>query len=181
MQTHKYTAISVRQPWAWLITQGVKNVENRSWSCAIRGDVAIHASKSNLKNEYAAAAQLIADRSINIELPPIEELQVGGFVAIVTITDCTTASNSPWFTGPYGWTLGNPRPIVFQPYKGQQGFFQWTPEALEFLAPPEAIVDTPPKRSFGSCPKCGCGIRFPGLDYQVCWNCGTVPNHLRIA
>ncbi|MGA1256394.1 MAG: ASCH domain-containing protein, partial [Candidatus Nanopelagicaceae bacterium] len=60
---HKYTAISVRQPWAWLITQGFKNIENRTWVCSIRGDVALHASSTNTKKEYAAAAQLIADRS----------------------------------------------------------------------------------------------------------------------
>ncbi|MGA1281160.1 MAG: ASCH domain-containing protein [Candidatus Nanopelagicaceae bacterium] len=175
---HKYTAISVRQPWAWLITQGFKNIENRTWVCSIRGDVALHASSTNTKKEYAAAAQLIADRSLTIELPSIEDLQVGGFVAIVSITDCSTASDSPWFTGPYGWTLSNPRPIVFQPWKGQQGFFQWHPESVEFLNPPEAI---PPRRSFGTCPKCGGGIRFPGLDYQVCWDCGTIPNHRKIA
>ena len=27
----KWKALSIRQPWAWLIVNGIKDVENRSW------------------------------------------------------------------------------------------------------------------------------------------------------
>jgi hypothetical protein len=30
-------ALSVRQPWAWLIVNGYKDVENRSWTTHYRG------------------------------------------------------------------------------------------------------------------------------------------------
>ena len=42
-------AISVRQPWAWAIVHGGKDIENRDWKASnpglrFRGAVAIHAS-----------------------------------------------------------------------------------------------------------------------------------------
>jgi hypothetical protein len=39
-------ALSIRQPWAWLIVNGFKDLENRSWSTAFRGPVWIHAGKA---------------------------------------------------------------------------------------------------------------------------------------
>ena len=38
-------AISVRQPWAYLILQRGKNVENRTWSTDYRGPLLIHAGR----------------------------------------------------------------------------------------------------------------------------------------
>ena len=39
-------ALSVRQPWAWLIVNGVKDIENRLWRTHHRGPSLIHASLS---------------------------------------------------------------------------------------------------------------------------------------
>lgn len=36
-------AITVRQPWAWAIARGGKDIENRSWGTSYRGLLAIHA------------------------------------------------------------------------------------------------------------------------------------------
>ncbi len=36
-------ALSVRQPFAWAIVHGGKDVENRSWATSYRGPVLIHA------------------------------------------------------------------------------------------------------------------------------------------
>lgn len=38
-------AITVKQPWAWAITYGGKNIENRPWGIHARGPIAIHAGK----------------------------------------------------------------------------------------------------------------------------------------
>jgi hypothetical protein len=35
--------LSIRQPWAWLIVNGHKPVENRDWATSFRGPVLIHA------------------------------------------------------------------------------------------------------------------------------------------
>jgi hypothetical protein len=36
--------LSIRQPWAYLITQGYKNIENRGWPTNYRGQFLVHAS-----------------------------------------------------------------------------------------------------------------------------------------
>jgi hypothetical protein len=36
-------ALSIRQPWAWLIVHGVKDVENRTWRTNFRGRFLVHA------------------------------------------------------------------------------------------------------------------------------------------
>ena len=37
--------LSVRQPWAWAIIHGGKDVENRNWYTSFRGTLAIHAER----------------------------------------------------------------------------------------------------------------------------------------
>jgi hypothetical protein len=130
---NNYSCLSVRQPWAWLIIQGYKNIENRSQRCHIQKTIALHASTTNTRNEYAAALALIADRGLDITLPPIEDLVTGAIVGLVDIVDCVTQSDSPWFTGEYGWVLANPRSGIPVPQRGQQGFF---PVEYEFSPPP---------------------------------------------
>ena len=39
-------ALSIRQPWAWLICSGIKDVENRGWPTAVRGRVYVHAGRT---------------------------------------------------------------------------------------------------------------------------------------
>ena len=134
--------LSVRQPWAWLIINGIKDIENRSFVCHKRGTIALHASGQHTKKEYAAAQSLINDRGLNITLPPIEELVTMAIVGLVDIVDCVTESASPWFTGEYGWVLANPRPGIPQPQKGQQGFF---PVDYQFQEVPRPSIALPPR------------------------------------
>ena len=125
-------ALSVRQPWAWLIAHGYKDVENRSWSTKFRGRVYIHAGKL-LAWSWLASFGVTRFRA---EMPEtFEQLQgfwrfmndtghLGAIVGEVDIVDCVTRSTSFWFEGPYGFVLANPvtyeKPI---PYKGRLGLF----------------------------------------------------------
>ena len=43
MIEQKMPALSIRQPWAWAILHAGKDIENRSWRTAFRGEVLIHA------------------------------------------------------------------------------------------------------------------------------------------
>ena len=43
--------ITIRQPWATLITEGYKKYEFRSWQTHYRGEVLIHAG-SRIEKEY---------------------------------------------------------------------------------------------------------------------------------
>jgi hypothetical protein len=38
-------ALSIQQPWAWLIVNGYKDIENRSWFTKGRGKFLLHAGK----------------------------------------------------------------------------------------------------------------------------------------
>ena len=62
-------ALTVKQPWAWAIIHGGKDVENRSWmpNLGPRGmRIAIHAGKGWDKD----ASFVVADRAIQLEWPP---------------------------------------------------------------------------------------------------------------
>ena len=38
-------ALSIRQPWAWLIVNGYKDIENRDWPTKFRGRMLVHAPR----------------------------------------------------------------------------------------------------------------------------------------
>ena len=41
-------AITIKQPYASLIVEGIKDIENRTWKTNYRGRILIHAGKDNL-------------------------------------------------------------------------------------------------------------------------------------
>lgn len=114
-------AISIRQPWAWLIVNGFKDIENRRWATHFRGRVYVHAAKGMTDDEYLEAF-VIANEN-GVILPQPHELERGGIVGEVEIVDCVKHSDSPWFFGQYGFVLRNGKTLPFQPYKGALGFF----------------------------------------------------------
>jgi ASCH domain len=110
----------VRQPWAWLIVNGFKDIENRSWRTRYEGKLLIQAAAAR-----PAAAALHEARSLarkhGVELP--DEFERGGVIGMVHLERCVTSSPSKWFHGPIGWVLSNARKIPFIPLKGQLGLF----------------------------------------------------------
>lgn len=119
-------ALSIRQPWAWLIVNGLKDIENRSWPTNFRGRIYVHAGKGMTREEYEAAFDTAVAANIGIELPPFDKLERGGIVGAVDIVDCVQESTSLWFFGPFGFALKNAKTMPFMPCKGSLGFF--TPE-----------------------------------------------------
>ena len=118
-------AISIRQPWAWLIIEGHKPVENRSWPTRFRGDIQIHAAKGCTLAEYDEAVAFV--RSFNPTLaagiPPLERLERGGIIGLVKLTDCVRHHSSPYFAGPFGFVMAKPYPLPFKPMRGLLGIF----------------------------------------------------------
>lgn len=108
-------ALSIMQPWAWLIVNGHKDIENRDWPTRFRGPILIHAGK-----------RLDADSEVPPSLNPPTEFERGGIVGIAEIVDCIEQSESPWFCGRYGFVLRNTRPLPFIPMRGQLGIFDIT-------------------------------------------------------
>lgn len=117
-------ALSIRQPWAWLILNAGKDIENRDWPTAIRGRILIHASKGMTKDEYRNGQDTLAEVEPLRLLPPFDALPRGGIVGTVELVDCVERSDSPWFFGQYGFVLRDPQPMPFQPLKGMLGFFR---------------------------------------------------------
>lgn len=126
MKTLPIIALSVRQPWAWLIVHGWKNIENRSRRTNHRGPLLIHASLGMTRDEYTACLFFMegfCDPVKDIKLPPFEELARGGIVGVATVLDCVRAHPSEWFCGEFGYVLADARPLPFHAYKGALGFF----------------------------------------------------------
>lgn len=119
-------ALSIRQPWAWLIVNGHKDVENRTWPTRFRGRVLIHAGATMTRDDYTACVLFIADMRTEWRLPAYDILkaQCGGTVGEAEVTDCVTESESPWFVGEYGFVMRNQKILPFHKCKGALGFFQ---------------------------------------------------------
>lgn len=119
-------ALSVRQPWAWALVNGYKDVENRKWKNSLfRGRVCIHASAGITQSEYSDAAGFMLARGIECPLP--HKLKRGTIIGIVDIKDFVSESESPWFFGPKALTIGDSWTIMNGPgrVKGDLGFFDW--------------------------------------------------------
>jgi hypothetical protein len=108
----------VRQPWAWLIVKGRKDIENRSWRTRFRGPLLIQAAASLPTAEALAEARLR-----RVKLPA--RFETGGIVGMVEVVDCVETSRSKWFDGyGYGWVLSAAQPLPFTPHKGRLGLFE---------------------------------------------------------
>lgn len=123
-------ALSVRQPWAWAIIVGGKDIENRSVFAITKGDmrsgcrIAIHAGKGMTQEEYADGADFM--RALGVTCPPPHELVRGAIIGSVFVADIVKAHTSPWFNGPRGLVLREPQPCAPIAALGKLGYFDWS-------------------------------------------------------
>ncbi len=75
-------AITIKQPFATLIAEGLKEYEFRTWKTSYRGEVLIHAGKGVDKKAMERFKYL------NLEYPS------GCIIAKATITDCVYVDDS---------------------------------------------------------------------------------------
>ena len=145
-------AISIKQPWASLIVEGVKDIENRTWPTKFRGRVLIHASAKsvNLGIYYDAPftrtqwAAMNIDERINSKCKgnSLKFLPKSVIIGSVEIVDCVINHDSIWAEPAYktiedarfgsdakpiyNWVLANPikfpEPI---PAKGKLSFWDY--------------------------------------------------------
>jgi hypothetical protein len=139
-------AISLWQPWAWLIFHG-KPVENRDWPTRYRGPLLIHASKTWDSNGFAWICDTFGAKLSNL-MP--NTFPQGYIVGKVNLIDCVTEYDSPWFFGPYGHVYREAREFKTPiPYRGSQGIFEVPNEIiLDYLAQTPRVAPVPePKDS----------------------------------
>jgi len=118
-------ALSLRQPWAWLVRMGFKDVENRNWKTNYRGKFFVHAAKEMTREEYDACQRICraCPTGFEIELPVAETLVRGAIIAEAQIVDCVMEHHSKWFTGKFGFVLRNVHRVEVRPCRGALGFF----------------------------------------------------------
>ena len=127
-------ALSTKQPYAYMLAAGHQTVDNRSWSTDFRGRFYIHASLASVP---LAEYQRIRRRLDKIIIADGGNPYIGGFaesfymrqflgviVGEATLVDVVTESDSPWFTGPFGFVLEDPV-LYWQQlsWKGQRRWF----------------------------------------------------------
>jgi len=121
-------ALSVRQPWAWAIVAGHKDIENRSTFAVSKAafdarPVAIHAAKGMTRDEYEEAADFMA--TLGVRCPRPDALVRGAIIGAANIVAIVKNHSSPWFFGPRGLVLMDQRPVSPIPAAGALGYFQW--------------------------------------------------------
>lgn len=120
------TALTICQPYADLIANGSKLIENRTWPTSYRGRLAIHAGKSRawLMDDEDPAAFVF-----------------GAIVAVATLADCLELRSASWPSkyqhlkqhehcgGPWCWILEDVRRVATPiPFRGAQGLWQFPGE-----------------------------------------------------
>lgn len=140
-------ALTVKNPWAWAIIHGGKDVENRSRPTKHRGQLYIHAGLAYASE--AEESQVMQEAWINAAHNlPVESgnmgplrmsdlfLDYGMVLGTVDVIDCHADSEcigwaeagsmcSGWaMEGYYHWVLSNPRPLGCAfPEKGKLGIW----------------------------------------------------------
>jgi hypothetical protein len=113
-------ALTIRQPWAALIAQGTKRVENRTWGTAWRGTLLIHAGKS--ADPYPDDVARVNGTDVR-----------SAIVAVATLADIHVCDGacSPWAeAGRHHWVLSDVRPVAEPvPYMGALGL--WRPHLTQ--------------------------------------------------
>ena len=126
--------LCIRQPWAALIIEGDKDIENRTWSTNYRGPLLIHASlgKAFWPDDRIA-------KEFRCKIPPLASKR-GEIIGIVDLVDVAPPPdrNRPargkWHAEDcFGFVLANPRPLPFVPMKGRLNLFDAPPEILRQL------------------------------------------------
>ena len=146
--------ITVKQPWAWLIIEGVKDIENRTWPTKFRGRVLIHAAAKpwtwqSLLKYLTPAMKSVFDKG-GASRTWLDCLTKGKIIGSVEIVDCVINHPSVWaeksqlsenaddgwlyFDHPtYNWVLANPikfpEPI---PAKGKLSFWEFDEKLINF-------------------------------------------------
>lgn len=113
-------ALSIHQPWAHLIVEGVQRCDNRPWKTEYRGEILIHASRNkrricSLDDQVRSELGLAADARLAYSaLIGVVEL-----VACLSLSSLIAGQRPPagleWVRrhqfaeGPWVWVFENPR------------------------------------------------------------------------
>lgn len=130
--TGEMRALTVRQPYAWAIAVGEKDVENRSRATHYRGLLAIHAAKAVYREGIDDPLVLKAIAGKEFAIGEAES-SLGAVVAVALLAGCHHESTerprnscSSWGRpGMYHWDLAGVRPLARPvPCRGKLGLWR---------------------------------------------------------
>lgn len=127
-------ALTICQPYAELIMNGQKRVENRTWPTGYVGPLIIHAGKSRDWLWENPDKPGFDEYDLKIA-----DMPFGAIVGIADLIACVRKDSIPaelsWMKdhehteGPFCWVLANVRRLKPIPYRGAQGLFE-IPETI---------------------------------------------------
>ncbi|MDY0747332.1 ASCH domain-containing protein [Paucibacter sp. R3-3] len=168
--------LSVRQPYAWLISHCIKPVENRTWSTKFRGRVLIHAGVTYSKRDHLDDLESWR----HLGYPEDRESMVGGIVGEAVITDCVKQHPSEYFFGPYGFVLDQAKAFErLIPYGGRLGFFGVPSSVLAGVSHKVAYVKSQGQTRKHHCHWPGCTAQCPPAMWGCTRHWYALPKDLR--
>ena len=113
--------ISIRQPWAWLVCAGAKDIENRGRAPTYRGIVAVHAGANT------QAVRVLRNKDVSGSID-FSQFSLGAIIGTVELVDVVIPPirrlPESWAVGPYCLVFRNPQlfddPI---PHKGRLSIY----------------------------------------------------------
>lgn len=125
-------ALTIHQPWADFIVDGIKSIENRTWKTSYRGLMIVHASRSRWRFKHA---------------PPSSHCQFGAIVGVCRLVHCIHANDAVLLpdvvalierqrsysldaSGPILWVLERSERIDPIPCSGSRGLWIPSPEIM---------------------------------------------------
>ena len=120
-------ALSLTQPWAWLVVHGGKVIENRTWHTRLRGRFLVHAAKRMTRDDWMTAYYLAKDvggLALANSIPGHDALERGGIIGSVELVDELDPTPEPvaaWhMAGQFGFVLRHVEPLPFYRCDGSQ-------------------------------------------------------------
>ncbi len=125
--------ISIKEPFATLIKENIKTIETRSWKTNYRGEIYIHASKTNHKNINPELYNLTKNLKMNN----------GNIIAKANLIDCVYMDKNflkeiknnkteylcgEYKEGRYAWILKDIEQIPPIPAKGKLNIWNYNNE-----------------------------------------------------
>lgn len=116
-------ALSIKQPWAWMIATGLKTIETRTWHVQYRGELLIVSSKGKMPLE----GQKVFDKNFPGKA---SEILYGQALAIATLDVCRPMTKADeigacCFKYPHAWSwvLKDVRPVKPFDVLGKLGIY----------------------------------------------------------
>ena len=130
----EWTCLTVRQPYAWAIIKGAKDVENRDRMSKYMGRLHIHAALKEWTDRVDHCVGRVA-KHFGVSVPEMLDdyhrhvsRGLGAVIGSVHMFGCAVQYESEWFEGRYGYLFRDAKPLRTPvPCKGSPSFFHFTP------------------------------------------------------